>query len=249
MEASEIGTNRLYNDLAWLWPIISDPADYADEAAYWRAALRDNLGPGRHEILELGVGGGHNLSHLSREFKATAVDLSEAMLAHSRRLNPDAEHIVGDMRTIRLGKTFKAVLIHDAISYLLTENDIRATLQTAAVHLETGGVFVTAPDHTWETFKGTQVRSSTTRSGELEITHIEFEYDPDPADTTYDTLMTYLIRRGDRLQVELDRHRFGLFPLTRWLSLLEEAGFETNPRRYDVHDDNRQTYLLIGIKR
>jgi hypothetical protein len=60
--------------------------------------------------------------------------------------------------------------------------------------------------------------------------------------------MTYLIRRGDRLQVELDRHRFGLFPLTRWLLLMEEAGFETNPRRYDVHDDNRQTYLLIGIK-
>lgn len=49
------------------------------------------------------------------------MDLSSRMLEHSRRLNPDGRHHLGDMRTIRLDSVFDAVLIHDAISYMLTE--------------------------------------------------------------------------------------------------------------------------------
>ena len=56
---------RMYTEFARYWTLISDPADYAEEARYWREALRSRLGPGRHEILELGVGGGNNLSHLT----------------------------------------------------------------------------------------------------------------------------------------------------------------------------------------
>ena len=116
--------DRMYTDLAHLWPLISPPEDYAEEAGYWRDVLREKLGPGRHEILELGVGGGHNLSHLTGDFQATAVDLSEKMLEHSRRLNPEVEHHVGDMRTFRLDRKFDAVLVHDAICYMLNEDDL-----------------------------------------------------------------------------------------------------------------------------
>ena len=123
--------NRMYDEFAHLWTLISAPEDYAEEARYWRDALREKLGPGRHEILELGVGGGNNLSHLTSGFQATAVDISEKMLANSTRLNPGVEHHVGDMRTVRLEREFKAVLIHDAISYLTTEDDLRKTFATA----------------------------------------------------------------------------------------------------------------------
>jgi len=122
----------LYDKLAYLWPVISPPEDYADEAAYWREALRRRLGPGRHCLLELGVGGGHNLSHLAGEFDAVAVDISPKMLELSRRLNPAVEHHLGDMRTFRLpGRAFDAVLIHDAVSYMLTEDDLRAAFAPA----------------------------------------------------------------------------------------------------------------------
>ena len=102
--------------------------------------LRKHLGPGRHRLLELGVGGGHNLSHLTSEFDAAAVDLSPQMLELSRRLNPTVEHHLGDMRTVRLpGQVFDAVLIHDAICYMQTEDDLRAAFATARVHLRPGG--------------------------------------------------------------------------------------------------------------
>jgi hypothetical protein len=239
--------NRLYDEFAHLWPLISAPGEYAKEAQYWRDALREKLGPGRHEILELGVGGGHNLSHLTAEFQATAVDLSEKMLQNSIKLNPDVEHHVGDMRTVRLGRKFRAVIIHDAISYMLNEEDLRMTFATAVAHLEPGGVFITAPEYLQETFKGPCVSHSTKSDGETELTHIEYVYDPDPTDTTIESIMFYLIREAGRLRIEQDRHVVGLFPLQRWLALMSEAGFEVERRPYDVPEYGRELYLLVGV--
>ena len=121
--------------MAYLWPIISPPEEYGSEAIYFRDVILEELGPGRHRLLELGVGGGHNLSHLTVDFDCTAVDLSPDMLALSERLNPGVPHLEGDMRSIRLEKIFDAVLIHDASSYILFEEDLKDTFTTAAVHL------------------------------------------------------------------------------------------------------------------
>ena len=203
---------RMYGELAHLWPLFSAPADYAGEARIWRQVLRDRLGPGRHEILELGVGGGNNLSHLTEDFAATAVDLSAAMLAQCRRLNPGVPVHQGDMRSVRLGRRFRAVLIHDAVSYLLDEDDLRRTLATAVAHLEPGGVLVMAPDDYRETFRGPRITHGTNTDGQTEVTSFEYHYDPDPADSTTTCIMVYVIRSGAAVEVVEDRHVLGLFP-------------------------------------
>jgi SAM-dependent methyltransferase len=249
MSQSGINRNRMYNDLAYLWPLISPPDDYATAAKCWRDTLREKLGQGQHEILELGVGGGNNLSHLTKEFKATAVDMSEQMLSHSQKLNPEVEHHMGDMRTVHLGKTFDAVLIHDAISYMLTEEDLMATFETASKHLKPGGIFITAPDWYKETFKGTHLSHTTRTDGSIELTFIEYHYDPDPHDTTIEVVMLYLIRENGFLRIEQDLHILGLFSLQKWLELMTKAGFTVEKQPYPVHDDGREAYLLVGSKR
>ena len=184
----------MYHDLAHLWPLISPPENYEGEARQWREALRESLGPGRHHLLELGVGGGHNLSHLTSEFNATAVDISPAMLENSRQLNPGVEHCVGDMRTVRLGRIFNAVLIHDAIAYLRSEDDLSATFMTARAHLEPGGVLLIAPDWFRETFApGVEARGPRVDGG-TELSYVEYVHDPDPADTTIESVFVYLIK-------------------------------------------------------
>jgi hypothetical protein len=236
----------MYDEFAHLWTLISAPEDYAEEAGYWRNVLRTKLGPGRHDILELGVGGGNNLSHLTGDFQATAVDISERMLANSIRLNPGVEHHVGDMRTVRLGRTFRAVIIHDAVSYLLNDGDIRATFATAAAHLEPGGILVVAPDWYRESFPGTFVSSRIKRKNSKELTFVEYTYDPDPSDTTIETVYFYFMREQDGLHIEQDLHVNGLFPLQTWLQLMVEAGFEAEKWPYPVHEDSREAYLLAG---
>lgn len=246
MKTANIQTNRLYGDLAYLWPLVSPPEDYVAEARCWRDILRRKLGPGRHPILELGVGGGHNLSHLTADFEATAVDLSEKMLFHSKRLNPGVEHLVGDMRTVRLGRKFKAVLIHDAISHMQTEADLRAAFATAAAHLEPGGILITSPDHFRETFRDPLVDSSTRSDGQTELTFIEFQNLTDPAGTTVETILFYLIRRRGELRIELDRLITGLFPRQTWLDLMGQADFQVEQCPCGQGDVPQQVVLLVG---
>lgn len=239
--------NRLYNDLAYLWPVISPPEEYAEEASRWRQVLRDKLGPGKHPILELGVGGGHNLYHLATEFRATAVDISENMLGLSRKLNPGVEHHLGDMRDIRLDYTFSAVLVHDAINYMLTEEDLRATFETARAHLRPGGVLILAPDWFRETFDGPSVMHWDRHKGDLELTFIEYVHDPDSNDTTIESIFFYMLKEQGQLRVEQDRHITGLFPLETWFRLMEECGFKVEHITYPAYEGGYGGNLLVGV--
>jgi trans-aconitate methyltransferase len=57
----------------------------------------------------------------------TLVEPADGMREISRKLNPECTHLAGDMRNVRLGRTFDAVFVHDAIMYMTTEVDLRAT--------------------------------------------------------------------------------------------------------------------------
>ena len=71
----------------------------------------------------------------------------------SKKLNPECEHHLGDMRTFRLGRTFDAVFIQDAICHLTTLDEVNQTLERAFLHTRPGGVLLIAPDHTKEKYR------------------------------------------------------------------------------------------------
>ena len=240
----------LYDRLAYLWPVISPPEDYADEAVHWRNAIRRYLGPGRHSLLELGVGGGHNLSHLTAEFDAVAVDISPKMLELSRRLNPTVEHHLGDMRSFRLpGRPFDAVLIHDAICYMLTEDDLRAAFATARAHLRPGGLLLVAPDLVRDTFKpGMKLTWSTSKDG-VEVRTEELVCDADPSDTIVESHFAYTISERGSRRVERDIHVTGIFPIATWTALMEEAGFKTERMPLPGDGDGCGENLFCGVLR
>ncbi|MDZ4724073.1 MAG: class I SAM-dependent methyltransferase [candidate division Zixibacteria bacterium] len=241
--------NRLYDEFAYLYPLISGPEAYADEAQLWKNVLCEKLGPGRHTMIEMGVGGGFNLSHFIQDFDATGSDLSEKMVNVSQKFNPGIPHVVGDMRTMRIGKQFKAVLIHDAICYMLTEDDLRQTFVTAHEHLEPGGFLLTAPDYFKETFTDGMVRHNTMSDGTTTLTHLEYEYDLDPNDTVNEMLIHYLIRKDGKLRVERDLHVLGLFSVETWHRLLTETGFDVEQRQHSLYNDGRVGWLLIAQKK
>lgn len=243
------GRDRLYGDLAWLWPIMSPPEEYAEEAGYWLRELRSRLPEGKRRVLELGTGGGHFLHQLIPEYDAVAVDVSEAMLEHSRRLNPGVAHHVGDMRTVRLGERFDAALIHDAISYMLTEDDLRAAFATARAHLEPGGLLIVAPDHYADAFESPYVDDDTKTDGETTLTYVEYSVVLDAGGTTVETVFVYCIVRDGELRVEVDRHTTGLFPVATWARVLDEAGFDVERVEYPVAEDGREMWLWVGVLR
>jgi len=116
---------RLYTDLAPWFHLLTHPSSYGDEADLVTRVVDEVVAGEARTLLELGSGGGNNASHLKARFECTLSDLSPEMLALSRTLNPECEHLAGDMRTLRLGRTFDVVFAHDAISYLTSEGDLR----------------------------------------------------------------------------------------------------------------------------
>ena len=209
--------------------------------------VREEFGAGRHTLLELGVGGGHNLSHLTADFECTAVDLSPNMLALSQALNPGVAHHVGDMRDIRLDRTFDAVLVHDAVSYLLTEQDLQETFATAAAHLRPGGVLMVAPDWVQETFPDGWVYTWDRQQEGIEVNIQEVMEDPDPSDTQVESTYTYTIKKDGQTTVEVDTHVTGLFPLTTWTDLMGQAGFSVEVRPLPPNEGGYGSWLIIGL--
>jgi SAM-dependent methyltransferase len=223
------GTPKLYREYADWWPLLSAPEEYVEEATeYARLILGASNGQARR-VLELGSGGGNNASHMKASFDLTLVDRSPQMLEVSRALNPECEHVHGDMRWVRLGRTFDAVFVHDAIAYILNEEDLAAVFATAFEHLRPGGVALFVPDYVTETFK-----AATDHGGhdgpDRSLRYLEWTWDPDPSDTTHRMDLTYVFHEPDgSVHVQLDEHVCGLFPRATWLSLVEGAGFEVRP--------------------
>jgi hypothetical protein len=221
---------RLYEDLADWWPLLSPPAEYVAEAA----DLLDRLGAGAGAragvpdatMLELGAGGGSLAFHLKRHFRVTLTDRAPAMLAVSQATNPECEHLPGDMRSLRLGREFDVVLVHDAITYATEPADVQATLRTAALHCRPGGTVAVLPDFVRETFAPDTDHGGHDAPDGRGLRYLEWTWDPDPADDTYLVDYAFLLRAGDgTVTVAYDRHVEGLFSRARWLAWFAEAGF------------------------
>jgi SAM-dependent methyltransferase len=224
------GDYRLYTDLADWWPLISPPEEYIDEAAHLTAVFGSAVPPVR-EVLDLGSGGGGVAAQLKGRFSVTLVDLSEEMLAVSRRLNPECAHIRGDMRTIRLGRTFDAVLVHDAIDYMTREDDLRQVIETAFAHCRPGGLAAFVPDYTAETFEpATSGGGGGRDAAGRQASFREWTWDPDPADDWIQSEYEFALHAADgTVQVVHEAHRLGAFPRRTWLRLLADAGFDPQP--------------------
>ena len=229
---------RIYADLADWFHLLTAPEEYTEEAEFYLATMLEASDSPPHTLLELGSGGGNNAWHYKRHFEqVTLSDVSEEMLRQSRRINPDCEHIQGDMRTLRLGRLFDGVFVHDAVSYLTTLDDLRAAMHTAFVHCRPGGVALFAPDHVREIFQATTDHGGNDGDGRA-LRYLEWTFDPEPSDTTYLVDYAFLLHEdGQPTRVAYDRHVCGLFGRDEWLRLLADVGFERVAARPFEHSE------------
>jgi SAM-dependent methyltransferase len=240
---------RLYSELADWYHLLAAPADYPEDARLYFDILTEAAGSPPATVLELGSGGGNLAFHYKQFAWATLVDLSPRMLALSQGLNPECEHVAGDMRSVRLGRSFDAVIIHDAVQYLTSQEDLRQAIQTAFVHCRPGGVALFTPDFTRETFV-----PATTHGGHdgdrRAMRYLAWIWDPDPTDTTYVVEFAYLLHEdGQPTRSAHERHVQGLFARHEWLRLLGEAGFQPAVRAFQHSDlPPDSVFVFVGTK-
>lgn len=240
---------RMYTDLAWLWPILSPKEDYVEESEFIASAIKEHSRIEVRTLLHLGCGAGHNDYTIKRHFEVTGVDLSPAMLGLARGLNPEVEYLEGDMRSVRLGREFDAVIILDSIGYMLTEDALRRALTTASEHLRPGGVFLTVVEMEPATFVQNKTNAWTRARGDVELAFVENYYDPDPGDTTYECTFLFLIREGGKLRTETVSHLASMFPLQTWRESLKAVGFEVVELEFEMSGEHEASLpVLLGLK-
>jgi SAM-dependent methyltransferase len=127
--------------------------NYAAECDAVERLLREYTRGETHTLLDLGCGTGtHALLLAARGYAVTGVDRSPAMLelaraktarAVSRLADSPPLFLEGDIRALRLNRTFDAVLMMFAVlGYQTSDADVAGALHTVASHLRPGGVFV-----------------------------------------------------------------------------------------------------------
>jgi SAM-dependent methyltransferase len=236
---------QIYADLAPWFHLLTHPSDYEDEARHIVRLIEAASDGPAETLLELGSGGGNNASHLKARFACTLTDLSPEMLTLSRSLNPECEHVEGDMTNLQLDRTFDAVLAHDALAYMTTEEDLGAAIATAAAHLRRGGAAVLMPDATRESLVLCTSHGGHDGDDGRSLRYLEWLTDPDPEDSTYDADFLIALRERDQpLRVVHDHHLRGAFPEATWRRLIENAGLEVvDIDVADPHEGERAVFV------
>ena len=221
---------RLYGDLAEWWLVLSPPEMLEEEAHDVLALLQWGSERPIRSLMELGSGTGALATHIHPAIEVVLVDHSEAMLDVSRRLNPDREHIQADMRTLSLSRQVDAVLLHDAVMYLTSEEDLGHAVRVAAQHLAPGGALLIAPDTLADTFhEGTVSMEATAPNGRS--AHLtEWHWDPDPEDGTTRVEFSLLLREPGQSVVSVhESHELGLHTRERIASAIARSGLSQVP--------------------
>ena len=189
---------RLYRELAPWFHLLTSPADYAEEAELYGRVLVEHADGPVETVLELGSGGGNNASHLKRHFALTLVDRSPEMLELSRGLNPEFEHVEGDMRTrparpcLRRRLRARRARVHPHRAG--TAGRLRDRIRS----LPAGRSAVFVPDYVRETFEPrTSHGGHDSEDGQRGLRYVEWVR-LDPSDQMRHVVdFAYLIREGE----------------------------------------------------
>jgi SAM-dependent methyltransferase len=134
-----------FSSLLYSEPCLYDLAFPADTTGpFCREACRRHLAAPPGSTLDIGCGTGRHLEAMAATIAdCWGVDLLESNVAHVRATRPGLHVVQGDMRTVRLGRTFDLVTsLGNALSYALTDIELAATAATYAVHTRADGLLI-----------------------------------------------------------------------------------------------------------
>jgi SAM-dependent methyltransferase len=215
------------------YDLIYQDKDYVAEVDYVCGLLgKYTSGSPCKSILELGCGTGLHAELMShRGFSIHGVELSQTMLeAAMQRRGADGGRLhfaLGDARVYRAEKKFDAVIsLFHVLSYQVDNRDLCGVLETAATHLDVGGLLV------FDFWYGPAVlwQRPALRVKGLENDHISVVRIAEPvlhdADNVVDVNYTIFAqdRQGGQIEKLKETHRMRYFFLNELDEKLNQAG-------------------------
>ncbi|MBN1410140.1 MAG: class I SAM-dependent methyltransferase [Spirochaetales bacterium] len=237
--------NRLYKDLAWLWPIWGEIEEYKAESEIFIKLIKKFAKLEVNSLLDIGCGAGKNVYYFKNHFEVTGMDISVAMVSQAKSLNPSCHFHIRDMRNFDLNEQFDAIFLNDSILYMRKEEDLIKAFENACKHLKPGGVLISYMEVSKESFKQNDTCVMTYNKNGLNVTAIENSFDPKTEDDTFETTFIYLIRRNGKLEIEHDFHILGLFSLDTWRKHLSSLGLEVHEEIHHIDKEDVPVFICV----
>ncbi|MFI1933100.1 class I SAM-dependent methyltransferase [Streptomyces sp. NPDC020330] len=131
-------TNLFYRDPA-LYDLVQ--ADSFSAGTCW--SLIERHAPEAASLIDFGCGTGRDIAFLSEHYACIGVDLLPAMVEHARRVRPELDVRLGDMRTVRLPERADVVVcLGNSLAYVHDNDGIAQVFDTFAAHVRPGGLLV-----------------------------------------------------------------------------------------------------------
>lgn len=226
----------VFADYARYYDLLNQDKDYQRETEYiCRLVRRHN--PDAMDILDLGCGSAtHAVNLAQRGYRVVGVDqskeqlrIAEEKISKSESLERVPEIYCDDIRYLRLGRNFDAVVsLFHVMSYQTENADLLAAFQTARIHLAPGGLFL------FDVWYGPSVlslkpepRIKRVCAGDLEVVRIarpEMKVNQNCVDVHYDLLVCN--KKSRRLESISEKHCMRYFFLPEVVFFLQYCGFK-----------------------
>jgi SAM-dependent methyltransferase len=230
---------KLYTTLAPYYSVLNPNGIYDAEIWHYLSVLQENREQ-LHRIMELGSGVGAMAESFPSHFDVTLVDISEDMLFESQKRNPNKKHVQCDIRNISLetlGEKFDAILLHDAVMYLTTEEDLYKTFAAAKKCLCKDGVLLVVPDVYLEDFEEHFLAGGEDgwiNNEPVSVRLSEWHWRNEKHEHQIFVEFSMLIRHEDQsVQNIHETHTMGLYSREQYVQNLQKAGFSNIVVRED----------------
>lgn len=126
-----------------LYEVVYDGAGHA-VAKLAETIFADHLGHQPASLLDIGCGTGRDLEYLATHVPdIVGVDHQQSMIDYARQRRPGIDFRLGDMRTLRLERTFEAITcLGYALANIHANRDIDKVMATYAAHSRPGTVLI-----------------------------------------------------------------------------------------------------------
>lgn len=183
--------------------------DYAAESAAVHDLVEARR-PGCATLLDVACGTGGHLRHLQQWYEVVGADLDASMLAVARAHLGEVALVEADMRSMRLGRRFDAVVcLFSSVGYLRDAEELAAAMATISAHLVDGGVVVVdgwvRPD-AW--IDGAAPTVETAQNDEVKVVRVGRSH---REGATTHLELHHLVATSDGVEYLVDHHQLTLF--------------------------------------
>lgn len=217
-----------FNEYSLYYDLLYRDKQYGAEIDYVHDLLGRNQVSGQ-DILEFGSGTGkHGRLLADRGYSVTGIERSAEMVAQASAIDGFSCQ-QGDIRSVKLGCTFDAVLsLFHVISYQVSNADVSAVFARAGEHLLAGGLFVFDVWYSPAVYaQRPEVRVKRLVEGDLKITRLA-EPVIYPSENRVDVNYTIFAENTESgaCQTVTENHSMRHFSLPELDLLASAAGFE-----------------------